>query len=740
MSIGNRLRAALVRRSFTELGDRALQASRAAIERAGLSADTAAPTMNDWRMELRASNGERYADARAALDTFRSGARNRFFAGTADVADTIAAIRAADPGAEARTLELAGAAAIGRPRLLGYEALDFGSPPDWHLDPVHRRRAPLAHWSKIRYLDEGVVGDHKIVWELNRHQWLLHLAKAYHFSREGRWAEQVFVHIDAWIEANPPKRGINWASSLEIALRAIAWLWVLYLLRGADALTPERFARIVRVLGIGGRHIEQHLSTWFSPNTHLTGEALGLLYLGCALPDLNDAVRWRRLGMAILADRTPQHLRPDGSYVEQSTHYARYSVDFLIHAVTLAQRSRMDVPLQMRDLLACGAGFLRHLSRPDGTLPLLGDDDGGRLLFLDPRPADNVYPTLATATAIIGDPTLSCPASAPSEEVAWLLGPAALRAAHAGSGVYPARGSRVFSDGGFAALRDGWSSDASVAVMDCGMHGMGNGGHAHADLGSIDLTIRGRPLIVDPGTWSYVMRDGARDHFRRAEAHAVPMVDGQGSAAPAEAFSWARYPRVSKCSAYLSTQCDAVGFSHDGFHHLDDPVAHRRTVVRVGRGYWLVVDVFSGVLQHRVSISYPLAPQLRAVVDGMHVTISDSRHAPVARFISSASYGEWQLCDAWASNAYGRREPTVRLVQQMSFTGELVGATLVQAADEPAVSSLQVERGEGAVVIAIERAAGAPDVLRLRDDYGSLVEATGSRTEWRWRACAVSAA
>jgi len=117
-------------RSLAELGDRALQAGRAAMERAGLSSDMAAPTATDWRAELRHGNGQPFADAAAALGEFRAKAPARFFAGTADIAATLAAIRAVDPGAESRTIELAGAAAGGQHRLLGYDALDYGTPPD----------------------------------------------------------------------------------------------------------------------------------------------------------------------------------------------------------------------------------------------------------------------------------------------------------------------------------------------------------------------------------------------------------------------------------------------------------------------------------------------------------------------------------------------------------------------------------------------------------------------------------
>src|SRR5579871_4829347 len=54
--------------------------------------------------------------------------------------------------------------------LLGYHDLDFGDPIDWHYDPVHNKRAPRTAWYQIPYLDFDQVGDHKIVWELNRHQ------------------------------------------------------------------------------------------------------------------------------------------------------------------------------------------------------------------------------------------------------------------------------------------------------------------------------------------------------------------------------------------------------------------------------------------------------------------------------------------------------------------------------------------------------------------------------------------
>ena len=63
----------------------------------------------------------------------------------------------------------------------------------------------------------------------------------------------------SWGAANPPKVGVNWASSLEVAFRAMSWLWALHLFRESPALTPALYARVVGVLYVHGRHLEDVL-------------------------------------------------------------------------------------------------------------------------------------------------------------------------------------------------------------------------------------------------------------------------------------------------------------------------------------------------------------------------------------------------------------------------------------------------------------------------------------------------
>ena len=238
-------------------------------------------------------------------------------------------------------INIAEAALAGIFSLLGHIGLSFGDPPDspidWRLDPVSGLRAPLLHWSQLHPLDPLGGGDPKVVWELNRHAHFVTLGQAYWLTDDDRFAAAFVDQASAWIDANPVGMGVNWASSLEVAFRSIAWLWALGLCVDSAEVTPDFFARLLKSLIAHGRNIERYLSYYFSPNTHLTGEALGLFYLSLALPEMNRAEGWRNLGLQILLDQATKQVRADGVYFEQSSYYHRYTTDFYTHLFALAR-------------------------------------------------------------------------------------------------------------------------------------------------------------------------------------------------------------------------------------------------------------------------------------------------------------------------------------------------------------------------------------------------------------------
>jgi hypothetical protein len=519
---------------FDEVRVRSSQMLAALGERSGWSSLAKLPSD---RKLLAMFGGKEIRSEQDLLEHFRTRATPKFFA-SFETKTSVSEFRKRWPEAERRILDRAQRIVAGRFDLLGFHDLSFGDPIDWQLEPVSGKRAPSLHWSKLDYLDAGVAGDKKIVWELNRHQYFATLGQAYWLSGDERYAETFSRHLESWMDQNPPKQGINWASSLEVAFRSISWLWGFYFFKDSPSFSSQTFARALRFLYLHARHLEAYLSTYFSPNTHLTGEALGLFYLGLLLPEFKEAGRWRKTGSRILLEQLPIHVRPDGVYFEQSSYYHRYTADFFTHFLILSRVNGEAWPDQVADRLQALLDHLMYITRPDGTTPLVGDDDGGRLVKLDDRTANDFRATLATGAVLFERSDYKFVAEEPAEETFWLLGTSGIQMFALLPATEPALQSVAFATGGYYVMRDGWTNDSNYLLFDCGPHGEANCGHAHADALAFELAANGRTLLVDPGTYTYTGSPELRDWFRSSAAHNTLTVDDESSSVSAGPFSW----------------------------------------------------------------------------------------------------------------------------------------------------------------------------------------------------------
>src|SRR5262249_9899493 len=317
------------------------------------------------------------------------------------------------------------------------------------------------------------------------------------------------------------------------------WSWALHLCASTPLVTADFMARALKQLIAHGRHIESFISSYFSPNTHLTGEALGLLYLGSAFPELLRAQSWRETGLSILIEQLPLQVRRDGVYFEQSSYYHRYTADFYTHLRVLTQESDTQLPSEDRERLVRAFDHLMWITRPDGRSSLIGDDDGGRLIRLGERAANDFRDTLATGAALYGRSDWKWVAGAAAVETLWLLGPHGLAAYDRLPSAPPRELVMAFKDGGYFFIRDGWERESSYVIFDCGPHGaLIGGGHAHADGLSFEFSAVGVTWLVDPGTYVYAADQRARDGFRTTAAHNTVTVDGEPQSLPGGPFSW----------------------------------------------------------------------------------------------------------------------------------------------------------------------------------------------------------
>ena len=568
--------------------------------------------------------------------------------------------------------------------LLGWEGLDYGRKIDWHVDRVHGKRSPLEPWYKIPYLDYAEVGDAKITWELNRHQHLVTLAKAYVLAKEERFAKEAHTQWHDWFEQNPYPMGVNWASSLEVAFRSMSWLWMKHLLAGSSVATNKFEDDLLEALALSGRHVANYLSTYFSPNTHLLGEGLALFFIGTLCPELSDSPKWQRQGWKIVLEEAERQVRPDGFHFEQSNYYHVYALDMFLHAALLASRNEVAIP----------EGFERTLDKmleaqllmsQAGVSPRFGDDDGGRLF--DPRRnrVEHLLDPLAIGAVLFGRGDFKAAAGGLREEMVWLVGAEGVERFDQLSKPELMPRSTALTDSGIYVMAGAPTGKTVQLVIDAGAQGAIAAGHGHADALSIQLSQSGRELLIDPGTCEYVGKDNTRDRFRGTAAHNTIQVDGRDQSEPKGPFSWNSLitPKVDKW--VTGKNFDLFAASYEGRNQ----VVHRRFVLYCKPEFWLVRDIVEGAGKHSIAINWHLAPGMVPQPENPALFIGAKEAGHGIGFVPATDSGEFVLHDDWWSPAYGRKEAAQVLQFERTAVLPIEMATvLVPTADHKALGKL----------------------------------------------------
>jgi hypothetical protein len=600
-----------------------------------------------------------------------SDASARFFFSSAQLVPLIAELARRFPSEAAMTIRSAEQICNHEFDLLGFERVSYGPTIDWHLDAVHGKTAPRKPWFRIRYLNFNEVGDSKITWELNRHQHLVTLAKAYRLTGREEFAKELFSQWYDWQNQNSYPIGINWASSLEVAFRTISWLWVCNLMADTTVVPSDFYPACFRQLSISGRHIEKYLSTYFSPNTHLLGEAVALFFLGTLCPNLSRARRWQRIGWSTVLDAAKCQVRSDGMYFEQSTYYHVYALDFFVHSRILAAANGLHVPKEFDETIERMMNFLATVGQT-GVPPLLGDDDGGRVF--DPRRnrLEHLLDPLATGAALFKRPDWKSVAIGVREETLWLLGLQGLKDFDSLAPEPHAPRSTAFMESGVYVTADAVPVKAQL-VIDAGPHGSLSGGHAHADALSIQVSAEGRELLLDPGTYCYVFEDNSRNEFRGTAAHNTLRVAGLDQAEPDNPFSWEAFVDTKVESWITGSTFELFRASHSGYVRLPQPVVHQRWVFHLKSQFWLVRDVALGEGEKALDIFWHIAPGFlpRRESSGS-IVMEDPAGSRFALLTDDCSSWTVTFENGWWSPVYGIKEyaPVVHLQRKGTLPTE----------------------------------------------------------------------
>lgn len=436
-------------------------------------------------------------------------------------------------------------------------------PIDWHVDFKSGYRWFESVW--YRQIDYGMLAgvDVKVPWELARCQHLPQLALAALWAEPERKQQLVseFRHqVLDFAANNPPRFGVNWCCTMDVAIRAANWVLAYQLFRsttvGADTVFEREFKR---TLLAHGRHIVGNLE-WYPGlrSNHYLSNVCGLLFVAAQLPEGPETDAWLAVAVPELVQECLLQFQPDGSNFEASTSYHRLSAEMVLYALALLRalpEERLDRvlregPRQIRyrgggpdprgfvqrlegvaaipwatlaERMARAREFTRAVTRPDGGVVQVGDNDSGRFFCVAPQPvlspagprcpapSDHSHLLCALDVLMQGSPAGDNP---DAQVVAALV-----RRRGLGRDLdeaNPGLALQAFPDFGLYV----YAGERFWCALRCGSVGQrGNGGHAHNDQLSIELCADGVAFLVDPGTYLYTPLPDRRNQLRSTGAH-----------------------------------------------------------------------------------------------------------------------------------------------------------------------------------------------------------------------------
>lgn len=673
-----------------ELLLRAKRRTSRAVRRASDSLNSAYVSDKDLR---RALKGQSLADVAKRIRERRG---PQITAGLSDLAQTTEIVKQFFPDSIDLACREADKILTHRIKIFNI-AYDLGPQIDWHSDPRARMRWPLEHYTRMPLrLAQGA--DVRQVWELNRLYHLTTLGRAYALTSDERYAEEFLLQIASWYEANPPHFGVNWTVAMEVAIRAINIIAALQMFLASPQMTDEAIELILKLLLAHGRFIRANLEfSHRTPSNHYLSDLIGLFVIGMTMPDLKQSRAWASYSAPRLLHEMGGQILSDGVDYEGSIAYHRFVLEIFTLFFSLSQSGGVELPGRYWERLENMFDFVRCYLKPDGTAPMIGDSDDGRLLSFKERPAvDHDY--LMSIAAVLLENEAFKQSSRLDEEAIWWFGEEGQQGFESLPTSEHEPRSQAFPDAQIFIQRAG----NLYAIVDCGDHGArGHGSHAHSDALSIELFAFGRTFLRDPGTFVYTASNRWRNLFRSTAYHNTVRIDEKEISPINEEQLFTFGPNLRpRINAWESTdERDVLDAEHDGYARLDHPVLHRRIITFDKReAFWMIEDHFTGAGDHQFEFFFNFDSGLEVSIEnGGRAIAKDERAAIQIAPVSNNTF-ETKITGRWVSPSYGTRLRSSGIMYRLQASVPFKNVFLLapyRIGDEERAQVMPEVRGQG---------------------------------------------
>lgn len=475
--------------------------------------------------------------------------------------------------------------------ILGYLDLPYkqGHHVQWHTDFVSGYTWPLLPRHSIRYGRPNDHNDIKIPWELSRFHHVLMLALAYHHQQQHhhpapaqRYLKEIISQWSSWLQANPYQSGVNWVCPMEVGIRAINWLFILDLVK--TALNKDFYQLVQHSLQQHGHFIYNHLE--YSPlgrGNHYMTNIVSLLFLGVYFHREPYGQQWLHWAIPEFIHEIGYQFNPDGTSDEGSTRYHILQAELVELAMQLLQKSGLAdqyIPPWVHEKINRIRQFSADLQVPSFPVPLIGDNDSGRIL-----PLPLLLPVKGRDCSV----------------------------------AYP--------HGGFYFIR----SSRALMVLRCGLNGYrGISVHDHCDQLSFELLLPHSPFIVDPGTHVYTPDYQQRDLFRSTASHNTLQIENweQGSFAPGQLFIMKDEAQARLLQWQTNDRYDFFSGCHYGYSRFRPSLVHQRQVLflKTNSIWWLYDQLLGAVVDHEqnVYLYFHLAPSVKPTFESLVGSLQES--------------------------------------------------------------------------------------------------------------------
>jgi hypothetical protein len=359
------------------------------------------------------------------------------------------------------------------------------------------------------------------------------------------------------------------------------------------------------------------------------------------------------------------------------------------------------------------------------------------LMPMTGRSPDDLRDSLAAAAALVDRPHLRI--GRVPEEALWLLAHDRLAAPHRYAGATSESGlarqsSAALAETGYYVSR---TAASDHLVIDGGPHGYQNGGHAHADALSLTWSVRGVPLLIDPGTACYTTDRLIRNRFRSTALHNTLTLDDRPQSVPAGPFHWS-HTADSRVTRWRTNRAfDYFEGVHDGYR----PIAHRRCVLALHDDLLIVADLMDGPGTHTAACHWHVDPRWTAEIHGRGATFR-LRGRRIGLVVPEGQItpfsGDSTSGLGWHSPIYGRVERATTLrITRSAPTPFWMASVFDLRAENPVVDvhwlAVWSKAGalERAAALCISRAASTDYLLIAEPVAAAAASPAAGRVTWR---------